>query len=47
MDELLQKKNQSDVKTLVGDDRFKSMFEEKDFVRDKNSIEYKHMKPVQ
>jgi len=22
------------------------MFEEKDFVRDKNSIEYKHMKPV-
>lgn len=31
---------------MLEDDRFKSMFEDKDFNRDKNSAEYKHMKPV-
>lgn len=34
------------MKQLIEDDRFKSLFEDKDFVRDKNSTEYKHMKPV-
>lgn len=46
VDELLQKKNAGGVKDMLEDDRFKSMFEDKDFVRDKNSVEYKHMKPV-
>lgn len=44
MDELLNKSK--DVKGVLGDDRFKNMFEDKDYVRDKNSVEYKHMKPV-
>ncbi len=34
------------MKQLIEDDRFKSLFEDKDFVRDKNSSEYKQMKPV-
>lgn len=47
VDELLQKKKGGpDMKQLIEDDRFKSLFEDKDFVRDKNSTEYKHMKPV-
>jgi len=46
VDELLQKKSVEGVKEILGDDRFKSMFEDKDFNRDKNSLQYKHMKPV-
>jgi hypothetical protein len=44
VDELLNKN--ANVKNVLGDDRFKDMFEDKDYVRDKSSIEYKHMKPV-
>ena len=46
VDELLSKKNTKEVAGIIEDDRFKSMFEDKDFNRDKNSAEYKHMKPV-
>lgn len=31
---------------MLDDDRFKGLFEDKDFHRDKNSLEYKHIKPV-
>jgi len=31
---------------LIEDDRFKSMFEDKEFNRDSNSLAYKLMKPV-
>lgn len=44
VDELL--KSNKNVKGLIEDDRFKSMFEDKDFARDKNSAEYKAVKPV-
>lgn len=44
MDELL--KSNKNVKGLIEDDRFKSMFEDKDFARDKNSAEYKAVKPT-
>lgn len=44
VDELLTKKN--DASQLIKDDRFRSMFEDKEFNRDTNSAAYKHMKPV-
>jgi len=40
------KKKQTDVKEMLGDDRFKGMFEDEDFARDKNSEAYKLVKPV-
>lgn len=46
VDELLQKKKAGDVEALVQDSRFSHMFEDKAFTRDKNSAEYKAVRPV-
>ena len=39
-------KRVTDVNKMLEDDRFKSMFEDKDFARDPNSDAYKQVKPV-
>lgn len=44
VDELLTKNK--NITGLINDDRFKQMFEDKDFQRDVNSAEYKAVKPV-
>lgn len=39
-------KHAADVEKLMTDDRFKSMFEDTEFKRDKQSSDYKHVTPV-
>ena len=39
-------KNATDVEKLIADDRFKSMFEDVEFKRDRQSADYKQIKPV-